>query len=215
MRRRIVIHNHLPVRARDGGPGSGPQSGGGGKIDPKQKWAVHLSKGKKGGRVIAYVDAPNQEAAAKVAEGKHPGHKANTTYLDPYYNKDAAEPRPGDPDYKRWVEQQREEQNKRGGKFQANDLTRYQGDVIWIDVPEAQYNKLSMGSQIKVHGFTAMVIEKDIVPTRNGPNPRAKVRLQKPDAHDWGKRDSVGVVNREAEDRNRDKIYREAGIRRV
>lgn len=64
-----------------------------------------------------------------------------------------AEPRPGDPDYKRWVEQQREDQNKRGGKFQA-------------------------------------------------------------DRHDWGKRDSVGVVNREDEERNRDKLYRDAGISR-
>lgn len=200
MRRRIVIHNHLPVRARDAGPASTKA-----EADRIVQKLGHSREDEALKKVYAEAGYNEEKLRKFIEQARARGNWAS---------KDA-EPRPGDPDYKRWVEQQREEQNKRGGKFQANDLTRYQGDVIWIDVPEAQYNKLSMGSQIKVHGFTAMVIEKDIVPTRNGPNPRAKVRLQKPDAHDWGKRDSVGVVNREAEDRNRDKIYREAGIRRV
>ncbi len=91
------------------------------------------------------------------------------------------EPRQGDPDFERWSQQKREEQNRGGGGFHSDDLQRYSGDVIWTDVSEAEYNKLQNGSAFgKVEGREATVVEKDVVSSRIGAGNkyRVKVRLK-------------------------------------
>lgn len=100
------------------------------------------------------------------------------------------------------------------GAKDTDDLKRYAGDVIWTDLSEGEYNRATVGSTIQVEGIPAVVVEKQVIKTQfSGIKHRAKVRF-KGTGSDEG-RDFRGVVGRNEEERNRDRLYRDTGITRV
>ena len=104
-----------------------------------------------------------------------------------------AEPSKSDPKYKEWEQRQREEQNSRGGSFHdARDA-------------ELNYSHVMKGWMFR-HGG------KNYGPFKNENEAQSKLSGLKGSKD---RRDFRGVVNRDDEERNRDRMYRDAGITRV
>lgn len=108
------------------------------------------------------------------------------------------------------------------GTKDADDLQRYAGDVIWTDVSEAEYNKLSPGDTIQVEGMAAVVIEKDQVASKIGRSTknRVKVRFKSHGKDGSARREGNQLihpraVSRDDEEKNRSASYRKTGIKRV
>lgn len=99
----------------------------------------------------------------------------------------------------------------------ADDLQRYAGDVIWTDVSEREFDRLSPGDTIPVDGIAAEVLYKEAIPKKFGPLKtafRVKVRFKARGGDSYFKKHPMDV-GRDAEERYRDAAYKKTGITRM
>lgn len=146
--RKVVIHNYLPGRARDAAvnPAAiGREFAREGSLEELKREIMHFTPAQKSIAIEAYTKA-RRELGAKDSTGaflsgaarrngdqlEHPG---TVSRAEEERNRDASyrrsgitrvkdsESKKGDPDYERWAQQKREEQNRGGGGFHSDTST--------------------------------------------------------------------------------------------
>jgi hypothetical protein len=113
--------------------------------------------------------------------------------------------------HKAWMEEQRRKQNEGGGSFHDNrDATKPDFDTWMKQVDRA----VSAKTGVSVHDLPDCSFRDWYDQGVSASSAAARcVKAAKSEGYDG--RDFRGVVNRDEEERNRDRMYKDTGIRRV